>query len=368
MSRATVEPNAPDTAMPQTVWPQVDALLAPIPGEHPEGDGSAYAYHLRREIEELRREELSEDFDDATRPAELKRADWKAVVERCSHALCEVTKDLRVACHLIEAWARTEGFLGLQRGLVLLERLVSDCWDRIVPDIDDGDLDARGAPLANMLDDPMRGIRFPSTVRQLPLIRRGSSAISMLEWKQSKGSADADLAETASRVLAGVDPDSMMVTLGQLTGCLSEIDKLVPLLDEKLQKASPGLTYLREALAECHQALSDELTRRGADHHHQTGSQPELEPESGSEELPAAQTTISAEITSRYEAYRQLTRIAEILQKLEPHSPVPLMVKRAVRLGRLPFPQLMEKLVRDNNVLAELNREVGADETDESAD
>lgn len=363
MSRATIESNEADVAAPQDAWSELDPLLAPLPGDHPAGDSTAYAYYLRREIEELRREELPEDFDDATRPPELKRADWNAVIERSTKALCEEAKDLRIACHLIEAWARTESFTGVHRGLALLTRMVEECWDRVLPDIDDGDLDARGAPLANMLDDPMRGIRFPNTVRQLPLFSSGKTALSFQEWKQAQGDGDSKAAEQANRILASADPEQLHTTLTLLSKCVSQVDALVPALDERLHEASPGFTYLRQALVECQQMLQQELARVGGGQPHTTEEQPEAATADG----PAIQTTISAEITSRYDAYRQLTRIADMLQKLEPHSPVPLMVKRAVRLGRLPFPQLMEKLVRDSNVLAELNREVGADEDEDSA-
>ena len=42
-------------------------------------------------------------------------------------------------------------------------------------------------------------------------------------------------------------------------------------------------------------------------------------------------------------------------------------MKRAVQLGRLPFPQLMERLIRDGNVLEELGRELGLTATDDAS-
>jgi len=44
---------------------------------------------------------------------------------------------------------------------------------------------------------------------------------------------------------------------------------------------------------------------------------------------------------------------------LEPHSPIPYLVQRAVELGAMPFPQLMRALIRDANTLTELSRELG---------
>jgi predicted component of type VI protein secretion system len=65
---------------------------------------------------------------------------------------------------------------------------------------------------------------------------------------------------------------------------------------------------------------------------------------------------------SRAEAYRQLERAAAVLQELEPHSPIPYLVRRAVELGALPFPELIKVLIRDANVLNELSRELGLKE------
>ena len=54
---------------------------------------------------------------------------------------------------------------------------------------------------------------------------------------------------------------------------------------------------------------------------------------------------------------RQIDAAAEVLRRLEPHSPVPYLVKRAVKLGRMPFPTLIKQLVREESVLTELYRE-----------
>ena len=50
---------------------------------------------------------------------------------------------------------------------------------------------------------------------------------------------------------------------------------------------------------------------------------------------------------------------AAALQRLEPHSPIPYLINRAVELGALSFPELMRILIRNSDVLAGLNRELG---------
>jgi len=50
---------------------------------------------------------------------------------------------------------------------------------------------------------------------------------------------------------------------------------------------------------------------------------------------PAATTAVAA---SREDAYRQLKAAADLLQHLEPHSPVPYLVHKAVQLGGAAVP------------------------------
>ena len=65
---------------------------------------------------------------------------------------------------------------------------------------------------------------------------------------------------------------------------------------------------------------------------------------------------------TREAAYDQLKRVAEMLERMEPHSPVPYLIRRAVELRAIKFPELVEELTKDANVLAFLKREIGATE------
>jgi type VI secretion system protein ImpA len=64
-------------------------------------------------------------------------------------------------------------------------------------------------------------------------------------------------------------------------------------------------------------------------------------------------------VNARDEVYAQLTQAAATLAQLEPHSPIPYLVRRAVELGKLPFPQLVQQLVREERILTDLQREFG---------
>ena len=56
---------------------------------------------------------------------------------------------------------------------------------------------------------------------------------------------------------------------------------------------------------------------------------------------------------SRESAYRTLERVADFLQHIEPHSPTPYLIRRAVNWGRLPLPELMQQILHEEG---DLNR------------
>src|SRR6516165_9713936 len=161
----------------------IEALLAPIPGDNPAGESLPFA--VREKLDEFRKEINPDSFDadDPLRPDQPKPADWPAIVRLCEETLTNTSKDLLASARLLEGLVRSKGFAGLRDGLQLMRRLLADCWDRINPSIEDGDLEVRAAPF-NWLDDPDRGARFPTSVRMAPIIEFEGTKYSWLDWKQ----------------------------------------------------------------------------------------------------------------------------------------------------------------------------------------
>ena len=61
----------------------------------------------------------------------------------------------------------------------------------------------------------------------------------------------------------------------------------------------------------------------------------------------------------RDQLYRQLAQIADALKRIEPHSPIPYLLERCVKLGAMPFPELMREVIREAGTLDELDRLLG---------
>jgi type VI secretion system protein ImpA len=339
----------------------VDDLVTPIEGEMPAGD--TVPFSLRQELEENRKQINPKDFaeDDPRRPTELKMADWSAIIRLGQQILRETSKDLLVAARMTEALVKESGFGGLRDGLQLLRRLVEECWDRMHPSIEDGDIEVRAGPF-NWLDDADRGARFPLTVRQVPLVILNGDGYGWHHWKLSQENKGDLKAEDFERAVLTTPPQQCQEQVEDLDAVQAELSQLTEALNARLGEYAPSLLQIQQAVSDCATLAKQILQRKGP------AAFPEEEAET--EEAPAASGAPAVagdgapaerprRGRTRADIYQQLQEAAQLLQQMEPHSPIPYLIQKCITLGALPFPQLMRAMIRDDNVIGEMNRELG---------
>lgn len=341
--------------MPSDPTLDIPALIAPIAGDDP--SGGATPFDVREKLDDARKEIDPSGYsaDDPTRPAEAKRADWALVVRVASDSLTNKAKDLLIAARLTEAATQRFGFAGLRDGLRLLTALLADCWDRLAPKVDDpSDLDVRAGPF-EWLDDADHGGRFPSTVRGVPLIPGGGdNPLGWLTWKRGQEGKDKAAAEAFDKGVGAASAEAVRDTAAVLAECKESLEALKVKLNERLGDLAPGMTQLGRAIEDC-RALAELIASR-------KGPAPEaVQPDAGtpaeSKSADATSNGGSAPAT-RDAVYRQLAEAARVLERIEPHSPVPYLIRRAVALGGLPFHEMIKSFVRDAAVLTEMAREL----------
>lgn len=343
-------------ALRRALAPPADGY-APTPGE---------AYDAIREA-------LRED--DPTLPrgiwgTELKRADPGRAAELALAALETGTKDVYEAGWLVEAWTRQHGFRGMRDGLRLLVRLCEAWWDALHPLPTESDPDARDRAFERLAD------KLPGHASLVPLTDGGSGpGFSWYDWqaallreRQTRGGAADGLLPDDFREAAARTPTAFYAAAARdLADAVQALDALQALLRERAAGAPPSLSAPRRALAEIHAWTVAQLTERGVDP--AAGDAPaEAEPEApeaggGASTSPAGvdgedgaaappepvriAVAPPAQVRSRAEAYRLLEMAADYLAKTEPHSPVPLLVRRAVAWGKLDLAGLVAELARD---------------------
>lgn len=166
--------------------PLPDDLLKPIAGGNPAGADLRYD-PLYDKIKEARRED--DDAPQGEWERTRKVADWNQVVKLSTDALAAKSKDLQIAAWLTEGLIRREGFAGFNQGLAVISGLLTQFWDQVYPELEDGDAELRAAPLEWV------GTRLELPLKMVPLNKSGHDYLRYKESRTIPGEAEADADE-----------------------------------------------------------------------------------------------------------------------------------------------------------------------------
>lgn len=331
----------------------IDELVQPVPGDDPAGrplDGTK-----KRELDAWRKEP-DPDFPESS---DLPPPEWGKIIATASEALARTGKDLTVAVRLVEALTKKHATAGLRDGLTLLTRLASDCWDHLLPA---AEAESEGSQYEgrlnrlNWLNDIGTGGKFPATVLRMAAVKtaRGDAfEFTAADWLDP--ARRAEVADAAG----GLTGDDLRAALGELNEARDALKGLASVLDEKMGRESPNLAEdgdgnLGNALLKCVEFV------RGLAHARGLTLDDAPPDDAGGDGLdPAVGGGPAAVGGSRDQLYRQLDQIAAGLRRLEPHSPVPFLIERCVRMGALSFPDLMREVLGQQAVLDEINKLLG---------
>lgn len=341
-----------------------DTLLAPIAGADPAGQ--PLPFDVRKKLDDSRKEVNPNQFapNDPRRPEQPQSADWSGIEQLTQDTLARKSKDSLLSARLTEALVKRHGFAGLRDGLKLMRRLAQECWDRMYPIIEDGDVEARGASFV-WLDDEIRGARFPNTLRMTPLTRPGGKGgdddtknrYGWQHWKDIQESKGAVTAADFDQAVTATSREYCQAAFNDIGESIQELTELVDVLGSKMGEAAPGLTQVRKALLDCQELAQHILKRKGpAPVSTQDTSSPA--PETGTPAAQPAAVQMVARPLTREDVLSRLADASALLLQMEPHSPIAYLVQRAVKLARLPLPDLMRVLVRDAGVLNQLDRDL----------
>jgi type VI secretion system protein ImpA len=339
--------------------PLRDDLLNPIPGDNPSGTNLRYAPVFDK-IKEARRQD--DDAPQGEWQRERKVADYKQVIKLAGEALATQSKDLQLAVWLAEAHLHQEGFPGLRQGLELLRGLLETFWDTLYPEIEDGDLELRSAPIewaGTRLDDPLR---------KAPLTRGG---FSYYKFKESRAvGSEEDASESSQKreareaaiadgkvTLEEFDKDAAATTTAQyeawvaaLDASLETVDSLRTLCDERFGNYAPSFTPLNTALEEVRNAVKQILNKR-PDRQGDASSGEETEPEAEAESYAVEESASDAATAARPARKKKvvtgldpedmddvalrLTAVARFLRQQDASSPGAYLLLRGFRWGEL---------------------------------
>ena len=197
------------------------------------------------------------------------------MIKLAGEAVAKRSKDLQLAVWLVDAHARREGFAIVPAAFQFLHGLVAEFWDTLYPEIEDGDVEVRAAPLEWF------GSKFEEVLRTLPVT---SSGLSWIRYKESRAIGyEKDATSDEKRSLrqrlideegkipaedfdAAVDatPKPYCENLhASLNDSLEALEALNDLCNEKFGEFAPSYVRLRTALEEVSRAVRSFIDKKG---------------------------------------------------------------------------------------------------------
>jgi len=328
-----------------------DALLAAVSDDIPCGRPARYSSCYPALQEARRQDDLSLPL--GTWQRDLKRADWAEASRLIVQALQHESKDMQLLAWLQEAQIRRHGIAGVSATLVLMRALCLRYWDQLHPQVIDGDVEHRANILSSVAEKNLPALRLA------PLIGIGQEhTYSWADWEQAQLNEQIKAGKSKAQpepegvslqdlqsAVAGAATDSYIDMRTHLQAGLQAIAELSAALDPLFGEHAPGMGGMAQLLLQMSALVEGELHKRGV----RLAADPEPTPA----EAPAtaqlaahagAAAANAGAIHDRADAYARLAEAAEFLMRLDPHSPVPYLVRRATEWGSLNTVELYQEL------------------------
>lgn len=356
--------------MPTEATIDIESLLKPIKGEFPAGKELDYTSNL--EILDWRKEKNPDDYSDTdpNRPKTLQPPKWLDIIRMCKTQLTETSKDPKLPAYLTEALTREKGFAGARDGFQLLRKWAEMYLDKIYPVEQNEKYAIEGHEDFNRRLQGVRWLEesaFEKCLYEAPILKyvnleeRLDLTISMNDIKPPENQTSRIAEQQFTEWLARVPAEICQNVLEDINDCHKELDAMLQVFTAKTQellesinekdakdladKKVPGLTRSKKVLAKASEFLTQKLAEKA-------GQQPPgNSPDDTSGKTTQTKPPGGGAGQTRDQLYDQLKEIAAKLEKLDAHSPVPLLILKAVELRSMKFPKLVELLNSDARVL-----------------
>ncbi len=345
----------------------INTLLQPISDDLPCGEDMQFS----SEFDAIRDMRRSDDptLDQGVWVRDLKVANFAGVLHACSQLLGTRTKDLRLCGWLTEACARLDGFAGLAQGLEATRQVCETFWDGIYPQADGDDQEERIGNVNWLLKQIEElGATLPLTTTQDQAL--GRRVIEAARATQASDQDDdrrqqADEVQTALQKMPG---PLVLKQIESVQQALHSLDGLRTVIDERLGLDGPSFAGARQSLEDTEHLLKRIAKEKGLS----TATVTQESAQATNTDPGVVQSPLVAsapgELTHRSQALAQLRAVADFFRRTEPHSPVAYLADKAARWGEVPLHQWLRTVVKDPQVLGNLEELLGVEPPDSGSD
>lgn len=396
---STAQKHSPDVEKE----PDQDPLFLPIEETNPAGPYKRYD-SLYDAIKKARQ------TDDPSLPQgiwahKLKTADFRAVEKLCYEALCKETKDIQLAVWLVEAWVSLYGAEGLVQGCTMLKKMLETFWSVLHPKLDDPlDPSLRLSPLIWMSDKLPQSILLsvplvhPKYTKDVPITFSVIKQAQELEKRINKSGDPKSIENDASQkgenslgyytsLLEKVSPEVLADFKKSLNKSHHLLEEVEIYINTQLPNVGFAFSRLKKLFRDFEIFLqpyffdleeadknekhdnnviaaeeNDDTINTTTESFFKNSKESPLDEDAMNKPPKALATRPSKQRTSspltdalhsRQEAYRQLKAISTYLMKLEPHSPSPYLIRKAIAWGDMSLEQLFTEIMEGGGDLSQ---------------
>lgn len=342
--------------------PNMATLLAPISPKNPAGDNLEYD-PIFDEIRNARESDPDYLPQDAWSVSEPRKADWNRVRILCEETLSERSKDLQLACWLVEALSHQHGLGELVAAMEFLGEFITRFWFQCWPSLEEEGIAMRRSKLMR-LDRELSQQLF-----RKPILRQADTTL--VRWRQilafehklntQPDERDELIRQDGDLTLATFDRQAVnfsSIEIAQQASIVEQLFAAFEHFEERYVSLSQDLEgelfmQTRQALAGLTDYLQ-RLTQRAippADDFIALATMTE-------ESAPAfgdAPSCFTPSGMNRELAINQMLSIAGYFRQAEPSSPVPFLMERAARWANMSLSEWLEEMLNDSNSMNEIN-------------
>lgn len=326
----------------------LQTLLLPIGEAAPTGEDLEYDADFLA-LERAAAPKAEKAMGDSVKAAE--EPDWDRV-KALAEALLARSKDLRIAVHLSTAWMRAGGLSGWATGLTLVRGLLEQYWDGVHPQLDADDDDDPTARVNAIvpLGDAQSVLGYFRTTPFVQSPRLGR--FSLRDLRIANGSMKVSEAESSEGLPTMADIEAccmdcpeadLIASLDAVSLIMDQAKAIDAIFNDHVGTAGPDL----KALLSDSYELKKFITSHAAARSPVTDSDGDSSEESAGDAGGSAVGGVAAangRIQSPEDVRRRIDDLCDYYARVEPSSPVPLLLRRAQRLVGMSFLDLMQDL------------------------
>ena len=324
----------------------IERYLQEITPEKPCGEDLEYDAEFI-ELEQLLKGKTEVQIGDTFQEAEP--PNWREVIKACE-SLLNRTRDLRVLISYFAALVETEGFIGAEQGMLLINTLIETRWDTIYPLLDPDDE-----------CDPTERINILMTLCDLNATLKPLQIIPLVESKAIGCFSLRDIHIAEGKITPITDDNEELASLANIEAAIQDCDRqqlqqiatavsnsldylnnLEKFITEQVGITdAPSFSELRKLLKEIASVMTTWLEKLGIN---ENDTEDLDDNEVSQENIKTPIKKISTGINNSQDVIKTLNQICEYYYKNEPSSPIPLLLKRVVGLVGKDFMDVLKNI------------------------